>query len=74
MLYFWVFLLRGLVMLALLFGKKYRTLGIMERLAAKWKQTRAMKSNNKTEGRGTREGASSLVCLKSSFKVQVMRV
>ena len=33
----------------------------MERLAAKWKQTMAMKSNNKTEGRGTREGASSLV-------------
>ena len=59
MLYFWVFLLRGLVTLELLFGKKYRTLGIMEKLAAKWKQTMAMKSNNKTEGRGTR--ASSLV-------------
>ena len=53
MLYFWVFLLPGLVTLELLFGKKYRTLGIMERLAAKWKQTMAMKSNNKTEGRGT---------------------
>ena len=60
-LYFWVFLLPGLVTLKLLFGKKYSTLGIMERLAAKWKQTMAMKSNNKTEGRGTREGASSLV-------------
>ena len=60
-LYFWVFLLCGLVTLELLFGKKYRTLGIMERLAAKWKQTMTIKSNNKTEGRGTREGASSLV-------------
>ena len=49
------------VTLELLFGKKYRTLGIMEGLAAKWKQTLALKSNNKTEGRGTREGASSLV-------------
>ena len=56
-----MFLLPGLVTLELLFGKKYRTLGIMERLAAKWKQTLALKSNNKTEGRGTREGASSLV-------------
>ena len=65
-LYFWVFLLRGLVTLELLFGKKYRTLGIMERLAAKWKQTMAMKSNNKTEGRGTREGASSLVVINGS--------
>ena len=49
------------IKLELLFSKKYSTLGIMERLAAKWKQTLALKSNNKTEGRSTREGASSLV-------------
>ena len=50
------------VTLELLFGKKYRTLGIMKHeMRNEMKQTMAMKSNNKTEGRGTREGASSLV-------------
>ena len=49
------------VTLELLFGKKYSPLGIMERVAAKWKQTMAMRSNSKQRGRGTREGASSLV-------------
>ena len=49
------------VTLELLFSKKYSTLGIMERLAAKWKQTMDMRSNSKQRVRGTREGASSLV-------------
>ena len=53
------------VTLELLFGKKYSTLGIMERLASKWKQTMAMRSNSKQRGRGTREGASSLVFKKA---------
>ena len=38
-----------------LFGKKYSTIGIMERFAAKWKQTMAMRSNSKQRGRGTRK-------------------
>ena len=37
-LYFWVFLLCGLVTLKLLFGKKFSTLGIMEKLEAKLKK------------------------------------
>ena len=58
------------VTLELLFGKKYRTLEIMKHeMRNEMKQTMAMKSNNKTktEGRGTREGASSLV----NYKVKV---
>ena len=38
----------------------------MKRLAAKYKKTMAMKSNNQTEGRCTRKGALSLVIYKTA--------